>query len=69
MGKWETMGNGTRVYTYNPVKVAYKIMLLLEAEKVPYGEVENIFRNLQSILNYQKITHSPEEENNPNWPI
>lgn len=69
MGKWETTPEGTRIYTYNPTKVAYKIMLLLEAEKVPYGEVENIFRKLQGILSYQKIVHSPEEENNPSWPI
>lgn len=33
MGKWETTPEGTRVYTYNPTKVAYKIMLLLKQKK------------------------------------
>ncbi len=66
--KWKKTDGGTKTYAYSPVKIAYRILLILEDEEVPIGEVDNIFKALQDILRFQKIAHSADDEDNPNWP-
>lgn len=68
MAEWETTEEGIRICTVNPTKTAYKILKVLEEDKIPHGEVGNIWNALLDILAYTEITHSPEMEKNPNWP-
>lgn len=57
-----------QVYISNPVKTAYKMLLVLEEEQVPRICVDDIIKALKDILDYQEVIHTPRNERNPNFP-
>lgn len=57
-----------KMYVNHPAEVAFKILLLLEREKVPRICVDDILKALKDILDYQEIIHTFRNEKNPNFP-
>lgn len=68
MAEWKTTEEGFRICEVNPVKTAYKILKVLEEDKIPHGRVNDVWNALQSILESIQVIHSPDMEKHPNWP-
>lgn len=59
-------GPGLRVH--NPVRTAYLLILLLEKERVPRCVLDDIFKTVKDILDFQEIRHTEQDERNRNFP-
>lgn len=57
-----------RFYTNNPAETAYKIILLLEKERIPRMCVDEILKAVKSILDFQEVIHTSRDEENPSFP-
>lgn len=68
MAEWRTTKDGLRICSVEPAKTAYKILRILEEDRIPHGKVGEVWDALLSILGSIEITHSADMERNPNWP-
>lgn len=68
MAEWHEYGNGTCLVTHDTVRTAYLIILLLEKERVPRICVDDVFKAVKDILNFQEVTHTERDENKPSFP-
>lgn len=68
MAEWHKDKAGSNICVHNPVRTAYKIILLLEKEKVPRICVDDVLKTVSNILDFQEITHTERDEENPDFP-
>lgn len=68
MADWHEQSNGTSIVTLNPVTTAYKVILILEKDRIPLNCVDDIFKAVKDILGFQEVTHTARDERNPSFP-
>lgn len=68
MADWHEQSNGTSIVTLNPVTTAYKVILVLEKERIPRNCVRDVFNIVEDILQFQEVSHTARDERNPNFP-
>lgn len=57
-----------RISLVNTLRAAFKVILILEDEKIPYGMFEEVMESVKSIIAVTPIKHNPSDENHFSFP-
>lgn len=58
----------SRISVVNTLRTAFKIVMVLEEEKIPYGMFEEVIESVKSIIAFTPIKHNPSDENHFSFP-
>ena len=56
------------VRTINPLKAAFKVILVLEEEGISYGMLDEVLKDVKSLVDFTPIKHNPSDENHVSFP-
>ena len=68
LAEWYDLSNGTSICIHNPVRTAFLVILVMEKERIPLRDVDEVFQAVEDILCFQEVTHTKRNEKNPNFP-
>ena len=58
----------TVIRTINPLRAAFKIVLVLEEEGISYGRLDEILEMAKDLINFTPIKHNPSNELHISFP-
>lgn len=58
----------SRISVVNTLRTAFKIVMVLEEEKIPYGMFEEVMESVKSIIAFTPVKHNPSDENHFSFP-
>ena len=56
------------VRTINPLKAAFKVILSLEEEGISYGMLDEVLKDVKSLIDFTPIKHNPSDEIHGSFP-
>lgn len=56
------------VRTINPLRAAFKIVLVLEEEGISYGRLDEVLKDVKNLIDFTPIKHNPSNELHISFP-